>query len=163
MSHYIIQTASAKMPSSCRSPYRRVAVLEVAEGVERASMISDRASDVIRVVATWERLNVGTTQRSAYARALRDAEKMVDELYQQESLARCPARPCSVHEDCCNVRGMGAACITESSLEKCRREGRERDVLKAALDWHTAVVNAGSDRLVPLEEAALLTAARALG
>jgi len=53
--------------------------------------------------------------------------------------------------------------LAESPLEKCKRDGRERDVLKAARDWNVAVVNAGSDKLVPLEEAALLAAARDLG
>jgi hypothetical protein len=53
--------------------------------------------------------------------------------------------------------------VKETPLERCKREGRERDVLKAALDWHTAVCNAGSDRLVPKEEAALYAAARMLG
>ncbi len=51
----------------------------------------------------------------------------------------------------------------ETPLERAKREGRERDVLKAALDWYAAVVTAGSDRRVPVEEAALLAAARSLG
>lgn len=32
MSHYIVQSAAACMPSSCKGRYRRVAVLEVEDG-----------------------------------------------------------------------------------------------------------------------------------
>lgn len=80
MTHYIVQTASAQMPSSCMGTYRRIGVLEVAEGVTRASMISDRAKEVVRVVRTWEALNVGTTERCAYRVALREAEALAAKL-----------------------------------------------------------------------------------
>ncbi len=78
--HFIIQTASAQMPNSCWGTYKRVAVLEVASNVQRASMISRRARDVVRVIDTWEKLNVGTTERCAYARALADAEALKSKL-----------------------------------------------------------------------------------
>jgi hypothetical protein len=74
---YIIQSAAAKMPSSCWGHYRRVAVLEVDDGVERVSMISARAKGVRRVVTTWEKLNVGLTEKCAYERALAKARAMV--------------------------------------------------------------------------------------
>lgn len=77
---YIVQTASAKMPSSCRGTYARVAVIEVDAGVKRVSMISPRAKGVVRIVATWERRSVGKTKNCAFQRALRAAEMMVDEL-----------------------------------------------------------------------------------
>jgi hypothetical protein len=82
MTHYIVQTASAHMPSKVRSPYRRVAILEVADGVECASMISERARDVVRVVETWERLHAGgkVGANNAYARALREAQAKADML-----------------------------------------------------------------------------------
>ena len=80
MSHYIIQTASAKMPNSCWGEYRRVAVIEVEDGVTSVAMISKRAKGVIRVVETWEGLNVGTTKRCAYERALSAARILVREL-----------------------------------------------------------------------------------
>jgi hypothetical protein len=79
VSHYIVQTAAARMPSTCKGKYRRVAVLEVRDGVQRASMISDRSKDVIRVVATWERRNVGLTSRCAYERAKAAARAIVAE------------------------------------------------------------------------------------
>ena len=85
MSKFIVQTATAQMPSSCKGTYRRIGVLEVADGVERASMISPRAKDVIRVVDTWESLNVGITERCAYRRALKDAEAMAEKLNAERS------------------------------------------------------------------------------
>ena len=78
--HVIVQTATAQMPASCKGAYRRVAVLEVPLGVERASMISDRARNVIRVVATWEKCNVGRMVRSAYKLALDEATALAAEL-----------------------------------------------------------------------------------
>jgi len=39
-------------------------------------MISTHARGVVDVVETWERLNVGKTDRCAYARALAEAEAL---------------------------------------------------------------------------------------
>jgi len=81
MRHYLVQTASAKMPTSCRfGRYRRVAVLEVEAGVTEVAMISTRARGVVRVVATWERCSVGSTERCAYARALTEARALAARL-----------------------------------------------------------------------------------
>lgn len=80
---YIVKTAAAKMPGSCWGQYRRVAVLEVMAGAEPA-MISKRARGVVRVVQTWERLNVGTTERCAYERALAEARELVERLEGEE-------------------------------------------------------------------------------
>jgi hypothetical protein len=76
---YIVKTAAAKMPSSCKGRYRRVAVMEVADGTEPA-MISERAKGVIRIVETWERLNEGRTDKCAYRRALAEANAMAERL-----------------------------------------------------------------------------------
>ena len=77
---YIIQTASEKMPGRCSGSYRKVAILEVLDGVDKVSMISDRAKGVIRIVARWDRLSVGKTDRCAYRRALAQAEDMLARL-----------------------------------------------------------------------------------
>lgn len=82
-SHYIVQTATAKMPLSCWGRYRRVAVLEVPKNIERASMISDHSRDVIQIVQLWDRLNVGTTGRCAYQHALAAARELCAELNQE--------------------------------------------------------------------------------
>lgn len=78
--HYIVQTASANMPSSCWGQYRRVAVLEVPIGVTEVARIDTRIKNVRRIVQLWDRLNVGKTERCAYARALKAAEELAAEL-----------------------------------------------------------------------------------
>ena len=78
--HYIIQCASAQMPSSCWGTYRRIAVLEVEPGLDKVSMISERARGCIRVVRTWEKLHCGKTERDAYSRARREAEELIEQL-----------------------------------------------------------------------------------
>ena len=80
MSHYIVQSAAAQMPSSVKARYRKVAVLEVEDGIDRVAMISPRARGVIRIVHLRDRLNVGRQVRSAYAKALQWAEEYAKEL-----------------------------------------------------------------------------------
>ena len=80
MSHFIVQSAAAAMPSSCWGRYRRVAVLEVEDGVEQVSMISSHARDCLRVVYVWERQHVGSTSRCAFECALRAANDMAARL-----------------------------------------------------------------------------------
>lgn len=79
MSQFIVQTACAHMPSSCWGAYRRVAVMEVEPGAQ-PKMISNRARGVVRVVRTWEKLNVGRTERCAYRRAVREAQELCERL-----------------------------------------------------------------------------------
>lgn len=81
--YFIVQTASASMPRSCWGKYKRVAVLEVPVGVVKASAISERAKDVVRIVETWDRLSVGKTSRCAYAKALAEAQVLADSLNSQ--------------------------------------------------------------------------------
>lgn len=80
---YIVKTSRANMPSRCYGVYRRVAVLEVKRGVLEVSMISERARGVVRVVRTWEKRNVGRTEKCAYRRALAEAEALAAELNKQ--------------------------------------------------------------------------------
>ena len=81
MSRFIVQSAAACMPASCKyGPYRRVAVLEVEDGVSHVRMISARARGVKRVVRVWERLYVGSSDRCAFAKAYRAAQQRADEL-----------------------------------------------------------------------------------
>lgn len=86
--HYIVQTAAAKMPSRCKGTYRRVAVLEVAQGLGFVSMISERARGCVRVVQTWEKRNVGVTEKSAYRRALKEARTLATALNLRRSIQR---------------------------------------------------------------------------
>ena len=78
--HFIVQTAAAPMPNSCWGEYRRVAVLEVDANKNCVSMISERARGVKRIVRTWEKCNVGTTERCAYDRAVKAARELAASL-----------------------------------------------------------------------------------
>ena len=74
---YVVKTSSASMPQSCWGRYAHVAVLETRPGTTRPPLaITPRDRSVARVVAIWERVNVGTTDRCAYRRALRAAQEM---------------------------------------------------------------------------------------
>lgn len=78
---YIVMSATAKMPSSCWGRYRRVAVVELEpDFLGRPKFIGNHARGVVRVVATWEKCHQGTTRRSAYGRALAEAEELAREL-----------------------------------------------------------------------------------
>lgn len=76
---YIVRGAAACMPSSCWGRYGRVAVLEVERGAQ-PKMISEHARGVVRVVQTWERRNIGSTERCAYSRAWKEAEALAEQL-----------------------------------------------------------------------------------
>lgn len=80
---YIISDASANMPNSCWGVYRRIAILELEPNWPEGkfpAMISKRAKGVKRVVRTWERLNVGKTNRCAYNRAYAEAKAELTKL-----------------------------------------------------------------------------------
>ena len=80
MTHYIVQTASAKMPNSCWGRYGKVAVLEVDAGLQSVAMISERARGCRRIVALWDRLHIGSTDRSAFWAAHAEAVDMCGKL-----------------------------------------------------------------------------------
>jgi hypothetical protein len=70
---FIVMTASAAMPNSCKGIYRRVAVVET-DGSTRPKMISERARGVKRLVRRWERCHAGSHGgNTAYDRAGRVA------------------------------------------------------------------------------------------
>jgi hypothetical protein len=78
---YVIKTSAAKMPTSCRQPYIRIAVLEIEDGAQEPTMISTRARGVIRIVQTWGPVpRKGTTARSGKALAMAAAVALVDSL-----------------------------------------------------------------------------------
>lgn len=78
---FVVMTAAAQMPSSCRGRYGRVALVEV---VRRWTprMISTRALGVVRIVETWERLHRGWNDgdNTAFSRALQEARERAAEL-----------------------------------------------------------------------------------
>ena len=80
MKRYRIKTAGASMPASCWGTYRRIAIVELEPGHDDVARIDARAKGCARIVATWERLSVGKTERCAYARAMREAEAFLGSL-----------------------------------------------------------------------------------
>jgi hypothetical protein len=64
----VVVSACAAMPSSCWGVYRRVAIVEVPTGVKVKAIDPRRMT----VIATKEKLNVGSTARCAFDRAVSD-------------------------------------------------------------------------------------------
>lgn len=79
---YIIMDKQAYMPASAKSSsYRKVAVVEVEDDFDgEPAMISNRARGVIRIVDIWDRVYKGKTSKCAYARALHEAEELLETL-----------------------------------------------------------------------------------
>ena len=84
---YQVKTSAARMPSSCWCRYKHVAVIETVDDTPPA-MISERAKGVIRIVECWYRCHVGG-DRSAYAKAVREAEYLCDQLNLEEAVKNC--------------------------------------------------------------------------
>lgn len=80
MSKYIVVSKAARMPAGCWGRYRRVAVVEVRDPKAPVPAIDERGRNVVRIVETWERLNVGRTDKCAFERAMAEARAMADEL-----------------------------------------------------------------------------------
>lgn len=76
---WIVMTSAAKMPSSCWGRYRNVALVKLSQEYTshgyRPKMISECAEGVVYVQHMGHH-SVGKTARSAYARALADAERL---------------------------------------------------------------------------------------
>lgn len=76
---YIVMTAKACMPGSCKfGDYRKVAVIE-REGDLIPSQIHPNHRAVRRIVRVWDRLNNGSTSRCAYQVALAAARELAVE------------------------------------------------------------------------------------
>ncbi len=89
---YIVKDSAARMPGSCWGRYRHVAVMEVDPDTWPA-MISARARGVRRIVQTWERCNVGLTDRCAFKRAMVEASRLAAQLNaMDEHAADCVAQ-----------------------------------------------------------------------
>jgi hypothetical protein len=84
MAMHIVMTASAKMPSSCKGRYGKVAVVQLSQEYtaqgKRPKFIGERAKGVLRVV--WESgpQNMGKTEKCGFQRALAAAERYAFEL-----------------------------------------------------------------------------------
>lgn len=80
LDRFIVMVASAKMPAKCWGRYVRVAVVETDGSGTYPKMISERARGVRRIVATWERCNVGTTEACASEMAQSAAHELARKL-----------------------------------------------------------------------------------
>lgn len=83
--NHILRVSRAAMPSSCYggNNYYRVAVIEVEDGVDSVSMISERAKGVREIVQTWERVYAGKNYphgECAASRAYQEAVALMREL-----------------------------------------------------------------------------------
>lgn len=76
---WILKTSSAKMPSSCRGIYKKLAIMEVEKGYEPPS-ISLRHKQVKQIFKLWEPLFQGKTEKSEYFRYKKKAEELVAKL-----------------------------------------------------------------------------------
>ena len=85
---FIVMTAKAQMPGSCRGDYGKVAVCEVLIGI-RPKMISERAKGMVRIVSLADRLHAGQGgPRTAYSIALADAERLCRGLNLEAAMIR---------------------------------------------------------------------------
>jgi hypothetical protein len=82
----IVMSASCTPAANCWGRYKRVAVVLVDRdalrelGREFPTMISKHAKGVVRIVRTWNNMNVGTTVNCAYQRALIEASNLADKI-----------------------------------------------------------------------------------
>jgi hypothetical protein len=87
---YIVMTAAAHMPSSCRGRYRRVAVVEVMSydlnHGNAPKRIDARDRRIYRIIDLGKH-NVGKTDRCAYARTLKHAHELAHRLNNARDLA----------------------------------------------------------------------------
>lgn len=70
---FIIMNASTKIPGHRSSSYRRIGIVKIIAG-ERPKTMNLRDRKVLAIPYTWERLHYGTTDKCAYARAMKEAE-----------------------------------------------------------------------------------------
>lgn len=76
---FIVITSAARMPCTCWGRYRNVALCEVEKG-KRPKMISERARGMVRIIDYRGKLNDGTTERCATARAIAELQAEADRL-----------------------------------------------------------------------------------
>lgn len=88
--HYIVKISRARMPSSMKygaDSYRRIAVLEMAEGYPPPPQIRvSRASGVLRVMGVAENVHMGKTEKSQGRKSLAEMEALAEKLNSQGPL-----------------------------------------------------------------------------
>jgi len=74
MSKFIVQVAGDRMPKAFRTKYYKIAILEVHDHVNVATMISERSKDVVRIVDIWRRVRGGKAEADVMEEATRKCE-----------------------------------------------------------------------------------------
>lgn len=69
---HVVISSSTKSPGG-RGTYRRVALVRTTGEGETPTRIADSDAAVAAIVDTWERMNVGRTERGAFQRSVVDA------------------------------------------------------------------------------------------
>lgn len=91
---YIVMTSSASAKGKWTHAARNVAVVKTNEE-NWPKRIDIRDPAILKIVARWDRLNIGKTERSAYQRYLKEAEAYCAQLNARErplgTLARAAA------------------------------------------------------------------------
>jgi len=81
---HIVMDACAPSRGKWQHPRRKVAVVQLTQEYTaknwRPKMISDRARGVLRIIATWNNLYVGKTDKCEYAVRLKAAEELAARL-----------------------------------------------------------------------------------
>jgi hypothetical protein len=75
---FIIKESCAQMPGSCKygsGEYIKIGLMQMEQGV-KPSMISDRAKGCIKVLAVWDRVHDGTTERCESYRIRQQANSL---------------------------------------------------------------------------------------
>ena len=80
---WIVMTASAHMPSTCRGKYRKVALVEVKDPADMPSRIDERDRRIVQVRHQGNH-HFGKTDRGAYQRALARANAECIKLNEEE-------------------------------------------------------------------------------
>lgn len=123
---YVVVASATKAPQGARSPYKRVAVLEVVPGTVPKRIAVGRG--VLQIVRTWERLHVGGA-RSAYARARADAEALAAELNARAGVGAARANPnwqLNVHSDRALLASNGPYVTQRAALVDAKELARRR-------------------------------------
>lgn len=123
---YVVVASATKAPQGARSPYKRVAVLEVVPGTVPKRIAVGRG--VRQIVRTWERLHVGG-ERSAYARARADAEALAAELNARAGVVATRTNPnwqLNVHSDRTLLASNGPYVTQRAALVDAKELARRR-------------------------------------
>ena len=85
---YHVVVSAASMPSKCMGIYQRFGLIEVDHHERPIGYTPERIADThgCKIIETWERSHVGTTEACAVERAKAEAQRMANELIGRRAL-----------------------------------------------------------------------------